>query len=73
MKILQFIISLLLIYEIPFYLVEGKTITKEKNDCTKLSNFLNNDSKDYENSYCKKNSIRFDNEGYISSLFLSWY
>jgi len=68
MKFLKFITSFLLIYEIPFYLIKGQTITKEKTDCTNLNNFLNNDSKYYDNSCCSNGDIECDNEGYITSL-----
>jgi len=63
MKIGNYKTSLFLIFKSFFYLVIGQTMNgKEKNDCTKLYNFLNGDTKDYGNSCCGNIGIDCDKE-----------
>jgi len=68
MKYLIFVAYLFLIFKTSSYLVFGQTINKEKNDCTKLYNFLNGDSIDYDNSCCNVVGIECDDEGYIKNF-----
>jgi len=67
MTLLKFVIFLFLIYETSFYLVKGQTIVQEKNDCTKLYNYLLETDQYYNDSVCCSNNenILCDNEGYI--------
>jgi len=64
----NFITFLYLIYEISFNLVIGQAINNEKNDCTKLYNFLRGDSIDYSIESCCNNvpGVVCDDEGYIT-------
>jgi len=62
----KIVVFLFLIYETCFSLVTGKTNNQEKNDCTKLYNFINGDSNYYDNEICcssKVNGIECDYEG----------
>jgi len=73
MKYRKFIVSLLLIYETTFYIVTGQTDIEEKNDCTKFNNFINGDSKYYDNDICCSESdliygIECDYEGNFISF-----
>jgi len=69
MKYLKFVTFLFIIYETSFYLVKGQTSNKEKNDCTKLMNFINNDVLNYDDNRCclHKSVIKCENE-YITFL-----
>jgi len=67
---LNFITILFLIYETSIYLVKGQTISKGKNDCTKLYNFIFGDSNVYDNGCCTQDArVVCDNEGYITYYF----
>jgi len=61
-----FITILFIIYETSFYLVIGQAI--EKNDCTKLFNYLKGDSIIYERECCIDLTIICDDDGYILSF-----
>jgi len=60
--------SLFVIFEAFFYLVTGQTVNIEKSDCTKFSNFLYGDSRDYSNTCCSDPGIVCDNDGYIKAI-----
>jgi len=66
MKFGGFIAFLFLIYETSFYLVTGKTT--DKSDCTKLYNFIKNDTEDYSNSCCSDPAIFCDEDGHITFI-----
>jgi len=69
MKVLNFIAILFLIYETSFYLVKGQTVGQEKNDCTKIYNFMFIDKNIYDNNCCFQDArIECDNEGYITKF-----
>jgi len=69
MKFIRTIISLILIYGIPFHSVKGQVNNNEKSDCTKLYNFLKNDNQDYGNSCCVGHKeVTCNNDGYITSF-----
>jgi len=68
MKFALFVTFLFLVYEPFFYLVRGKTINKEKSDCTLFYNFVKGDSKDYADNCCEDSGIECDEEGYIISF-----
>jgi len=68
MKFGIFFTFLLLIYELSYYLAIGQKINKEKSDCNKLYNFLNNDKKDYDKNCCEEFGIKCDEEGYITYI-----
>jgi len=57
------LVSLLCItYETSLYLVEGQTIDEEKNDCTKLYNFVRGDNEIYSSEdCCSESGIKCEN------------
>jgi len=71
MKFGKFIVLFFLIYETSFYLVRAQMNNEEKNDCTKLYNYINGDSKVYDNSCCSDQDISLmcDDEGYITKFY----
>jgi len=68
MKFGNFVPLLFLIYETSFYLVMGQTINEEKNDCTKLYNFLYGDNKLYSMEDCCSKLRINCYQGYITEI-----
>jgi len=70
MKFGNFVSFKFLIISSFFYSIKGQVNTEEKNDCTKLNNFLFGDNKTYSTDYCcYQITIECENE-YITSINL---
>jgi len=69
MKFESFVAILYLIYE-TFYLVKGQVINEEKNDCTKLYNYIRGDNKTYSIEECCSEDGIICNNGYITTIEL---
>jgi len=70
MKFLSFLTYLFLIYETIIYLVKGQEYNFNlRNDCTKIYNYLNGDSNQYDTKSCCTEEtlavIKCDANGYI--------
>jgi len=63
---MNFRIFNILLFLISIQFVTGQKNNKEKNDCTKLYNYLKGDSKDYTSkSCCNDDGIDCDLEGHL--------
>jgi len=71
MKFGKFVTFLYLIYETSLYLVIAQLVPEEKSDCTKLYNYLKNDSNDYGNNCCLDAGIQCDADGFITLIYNS--
>jgi len=67
MKFLKFISSLFIIYETSISFVNGQT-DEQKTDCTKLLNYIYENSEDYSNNCCSSDGVMCDSDGNVTKF-----